>query len=77
MAKTHRGKGIRSLVSHGRGTCPLCTHTAVKVVYEITVNEKTIKVCKTCKAAFGHGKYKKEAEAAAAAIPSPAAAPTA
>jgi ribosome-binding protein aMBF1 (putative translation factor) len=72
MAKTHRGKGIRSLVSHGRGTCPLCTRTAVKVVYEITVNEKTIKVCKTCKAAVSHGKMKKEAEALAAAVPAAA-----
>jgi hypothetical protein len=35
----------------------------VKVVWEVTVKEKTIKVCKTCKAAIGHGKMQKEAEA--------------
>lgn len=75
MAKTHRGKGIRALISHGRDTCPLCKRTAIKVVYEVTVKEKTIKVCKTCKAALSHGKLQKEAEAVADAIP--AAAPAA
>jgi hypothetical protein len=63
MAKTHRGKGLVTLVSHGRATCPLCKRTAVKVVYEVTVKEKTIKICKTCKAALSHGKLQQEAEA--------------
>lgn len=65
MAKTHRGKGLVTVVNHGRGTCPLCKRTGVKVVYEITENEKTIKVCKPCKAAASRGKMKKEAEPAA------------
>jgi hypothetical protein len=73
MGKTHRGKGIKALANHGRGTCPLCKRTAIKVVFEVTVKEKTIKVCKTCKAALSHGKMQKEVEAivpaAAAAAP--------
>jgi ribosome-binding protein aMBF1 (putative translation factor) len=77
MAKTHRGKGIRSLVSQGRGACPLCGRTGVKVVFEITVNEKTLKLCKTCKAAVSHGKMRKEAEALASAAPAPSSGPSA
>ena len=75
MAKSHRGKGLRGQVRPGRGLCPLCKRTAVKVVYEAQVKEKTIKVCKTCKAALSHGKYQQEAEAlvAAAAAQAPAA----
>ncbi len=63
MAKTHRGKGLKTVLNHGRGTCPICKRTAVKVVFEVTLKEKTVKVCKTCKAALGHGKMQKEAEA--------------
>jgi len=63
MAKGHRGKGLKGLVRQGRDVCPVCKRTAVKVVWEVTVKEKTIKVCKTCKAAIGHGKMQKEAEA--------------
>jgi hypothetical protein len=63
MAKTHRGKGLKTMVNHGRAVCPLCKRAAVKVVFEVTIKEKTVKVCKTCKAALGHGKLQKEAEA--------------
>ncbi len=63
MAKTHRGKGLKTLVRQGRAACPLCKRTAVKVVHEVTIKEKTIKICKTCKAALSHGKYQSEAEA--------------
>ena len=62
MSKGHRGKGISSLVKHGRGACPVCKRTAVKVLYEVTIKEKTVKVCKTCKAALAHGRYQKEAD---------------
>ncbi len=77
MAKTHRGKGIRNTPNHSRGTCPICKRTAIKVVYEVTVKEQTIKVCKNCKAALSHGKFQKEAEALvpAAAAATPAAEP--
>ena len=73
MGKTHRGKGIKALVNHGRDTCPLCKRTAIKVVFEVTVKEKTIKVCKTCKAALSHGKLQKEADAVIASMPAAAA----
>lgn len=67
MSKGHRGKGIRSLVRHGRSACPVCKRTAVKALYEVTIKEKTVKVCKTCKAALAHGKFSKEADAPASA----------
>ena len=34
MAKNHRGTGIRELAAHGRGTCPICKSTGIKVLYE-------------------------------------------
>lgn len=68
MAKTNRGKGIRNfyidpngvvhegLYNNGRGTCPACGRTGVKVLYEQTVDEITVKVCKRCNTAIGRGK---------------------
>jgi ribosomal protein L37AE/L43A len=72
MSKGHRGKGIKSLVKHGRSACPVCKRTAVKVLYEVTIKEK--KVCKTCKAALANGKFQKEADALVSA-PAPESAP--
>jgi hypothetical protein len=63
MGKTHRGKGLADQVRGGRTLCPVCKRTAVKVVYEIQVKDKTVKVCKTCKATVAHGKMQKEVEA--------------
>jgi uncharacterized Zn finger protein (UPF0148 family) len=63
MGKTHRGKGLKEQVRQGRSVCPVCKRTAVKVVFEAQVKERTIKVCKTCKAAISHGKMQKELEA--------------
>ena len=56
MAKPHRGKGIRELPSRGRGECPVCKRTNVKILYEQDAGEKKVKICKTCKAAIKHGK---------------------
>ncbi|MDR2739765.1 MAG: hypothetical protein LBB68_08055 [Treponema sp.] len=60
MSKAHRGKGIRELVSRGRGSCPVCSRENIKVLYEQEVGEgetKTkIRICKICKAALKHGK---------------------
>jgi hypothetical protein len=56
MSKPHRGKSIRELPSRGRGECPVCKRTNVKVLYEQDAGEKKVKVCKTCKAALKHGK---------------------
>jgi len=56
MSKAHRGFGVRDLIKNGRGDCPLCKRTGIKVVYEQTLNEKKVKVCKQCRAALSHGK---------------------
>ena len=56
MSKAHRGKGIRELVSRGRGECPVCNRQNVKILYEQEAGEKKVKICKTCKAAVKHGK---------------------
>lgn len=63
MSKAHRGSGIRELVKSGRGTCPVCRRSGIKVLYENEVNKKKIKVCKECNKAIAHGK-KQEALAA-------------
>lgn len=62
MGKTHRGKGLKDQVNHGRGVCPVCKRTAVKVVFEAQIKDKTVKVCKTCKATLSHVKIQKEVE---------------
>ena len=49
MAKNNRGKGLKKEPNHGRGECPFCHRTGVKMLYEIKANDKTIKVCKSCK----------------------------
>ncbi len=50
MSKAHRGSGIRSEANHGRGDCPVCKRTAVKVLYEVTLDGEKAKVCKPCNA---------------------------
>ncbi|MGG1399178.1 hypothetical protein ABE288_15430 [Bacillus salipaludis] len=50
MAKRNRGKTISYLPSRGRGTCPLCGRTRIKLLYpHKTVENVTIKVCKMCR----------------------------
>ena len=56
MAKTHRGKGIRELFARGRGTCPVCGATGIKILYEQEAGGQKVKVCKPCKAAIKRGK---------------------
>ena len=56
MSKARRGKGIRELVSRGRGECPVCKRENVKILYEQEAEGKKVKICKTCKAAIKHGK---------------------
>jgi len=48
MAKNHRGKGIRNLPNHGRGECPVCHRTGIKITHELKAADKTLKVCKVC-----------------------------
>lgn len=50
MSKAHRGKGLREVVASGRGICPVCGRTGVKVVYEQEIDGKKTKICKICKA---------------------------
>ena len=49
MAKNFRGKELRKLPFQGRGECPVCHHTGVKVMHEVKVGDKIVKVCKVCK----------------------------
>jgi len=56
MSKAHRGKGILDQFAHGRGTCPVCNRTNVKILYEQENGALKIKICKICKAAVKHKK---------------------
>jgi len=46
MGKSHRGKGILELFAGGRGTCPVCGATGIKLLYEQDAGEQKVKVCK-------------------------------
>lgn len=56
MSKSHRGRGIRETVNRGRGKCPLCKRTGIKVLYEHEAGGKKITICKQCRAALKHDK---------------------
>ncbi len=50
MGKQRRGKGIRHLLRRGRGTCPSCGTTAIKLLYDRpTADGGKTKVCKRCR----------------------------
>lgn len=66
MSKNHRGTGLRSLPAHGRGVCPICKKSDIKVIYEVEVDGQKVKVCKYCNAALKN-KAKENAPAKAAA----------
>lgn len=75
MSKAHRGTGVRKEPNHGRGTCPVCGKTQVKVLYEKEVDGNKVKVCKTCSAHLKNEAKKAEKvakKAAAAAAPATA-----
>jgi len=63
MGKTHRGFGVREMVSKGRGTCPVCKRTGIKVVYEHEMDGKKVMICKQCRAALARSKKKESASA--------------
>ncbi|WP_020618271.1 hypothetical protein [Paenibacillus daejeonensis] len=49
MAKTKRGRVLWSLPSRGRGTCPICNSTRIKLLYSrANAGGTIIKVCKRC-----------------------------
>jgi len=56
MSKAHRGTGLLEKYKKGRGTCPLCKRTGIKIPYEHEANEKKIFICKQCRAALAKGK---------------------
>ena len=41
MSKAHRGTGIRKEPNHGRGTCPVCGKTQIKILYDQDVDGKS------------------------------------
>ncbi|WP_205439606.1 hypothetical protein [Peribacillus alkalitolerans] len=50
MAKRNRGKTLLNLPSRGRGVCPLCGKTGIKLLYpHKTETKQIIKVCKNCR----------------------------
>jgi len=55
MSKAHRGKGIRELPAHGRGSCPVCKRENVKILYEQEIAGSKQKICKVCKATIKNG----------------------
>ena len=48
MAKTHRGTGLKELTKKGRGDCPECKRTGIKLLYEVGDGENKRSVCKEC-----------------------------
>jgi len=56
MYKAHRGKCLREVFARGRGTCPVCGRSGVKVVYEQEIDGKKVKICKICKAHIANAK---------------------
>lgn len=70
MSKSHRGTGIRKELNHGRGTCPLCSRTQVKVLYDHEIDGNKVKICKVCKAQIKN-KARKDARLAKKAAPAP------
>lgn len=49
MGKEYRGKRLWKLPARGRGTCPICKTTRIKILHDLLLgNGKTIKVCKRC-----------------------------
>ncbi|WP_081735334.1 hypothetical protein [Paenibacillus gorillae] len=52
MAKTKRGRALWNLPSRGRGTCPVCNMTRIKLLYSRSKTDGTVlKVCKRCQGA--------------------------
>lgn len=72
MSKAHRGTGLRKTVNHGRGLCPLCKNSNIKVIYEYDLEGKKVMICKFCKAHLKN-KARLEKPAAAPAEAAPAA----
>lgn len=51
MGKSHRGKGLYKMPSRGRGTCPKCGRTRIKLLYPVKIDGANKNVCKNCRSA--------------------------
>lgn len=59
MSKAHRGRPLKQEIpGSGRGTCPLCKRSGIKVLYEYEINEKKFILCKQCNAGVKSGTLK-------------------
>ncbi|HPE35986.1 MAG TPA: hypothetical protein PK625_02480 [Spirochaetales bacterium] len=56
MSKAHRGKGIAELAKGGRGQCPICKRSGVKLLYEQEIDGAKTNICKLCKATLANKK---------------------
>ncbi len=59
MSKAHRGRPLKGETpGSGRGNCPLCKRSGIKLLYTYEAGEKKIVLCKQCNAAVKNGKFK-------------------
>ena len=56
MSKNHRGRGLKTMASRGRGTCPVTGQTGVKLLYETEIDGKKVMVSKMGKATLANRK---------------------
>lgn len=57
MSKAHRGTPLKKETpGAGRGECPLCKRSGIKLLYSKEFGEKKVDICKQCKAATANGK---------------------
>jgi len=59
MSKAHRGRPLKTETpGSGRGECPLCKRSGIKLLYEHEVDGKKLVICKQCNSAVKAGKFK-------------------
>ena len=59
MSKAHRGRPLKEETpGSGRGTCPLCKRSGIKLLYTYEADEKKLVLCKQCNTAVKAGKFK-------------------
>ena len=63
MSKNYRGKGIIDKPARGRGTCPVCKRTGVKILHEKEIEGKKTLVCKICSVVLSRKPAPAKAEA--------------
>ena len=51
--KSNRGKRLNKLPSKGRGVCPVCGRTGIKLLFDYrTEDDKVLDVCKNCRTKY-------------------------